>query len=165
MSTTSAFAQCLFYIVVSRHSVLGGGGSSVRRPVQVHRTSSGEVLQPWEGKTVRDLHNEYNNIFRHGNRNAASHLWSTFLIDRAVFMPAKRFRSLSAGYCAVSGSPVGPSDATRYKMRLDHVDGSGKQEGFMYYCCWPCVCDTQDFIKVDTMKCAQLMARTSTELP
>jgi len=22
--------------------------------------------------------------------------------------------------------------------------------GFMYYCCWPCVCDTQDFLKVDT---------------
>jgi len=20
----------------------------------------------------------------------------------------------------------------------------------VYYCCWPCVCDTQDFIKVDT---------------
>ena len=20
----------------------------------------------------------------------------------------------------------------------------------MYYCCWPCVCDTQDFIRVDT---------------
>ena len=23
--------------------------------------------------------------------------------------------------------------------------------GFMYYCCWPCVCDTQDFIRVDTL--------------
>ena len=22
--------------------------------------------------------------------------------------------------------------------------------GFMYYCCWPCVCDTNDFIRVDT---------------
>merc|ERR1719436_712924 len=22
--------------------------------------------------------------------------------------------------------------------------------GFMHYCCWPCVCDTQDFIRVDT---------------
>ena len=21
----------------------------------------------------------------------------------------------------------------------------------MYYCCWPCVCDTQDFIRVDTL--------------
>jgi hypothetical protein len=39
---------------------------------------------------------------------------------------------------------------TRYKMRLDRVDGTGKQVGFMYYCCWPCVCDTEDFIRVDT---------------
>merc|ERR1719283_215695 len=22
--------------------------------------------------------------------------------------------------------------------------------GFMYFCCWPCVCDTQDFIRYDT---------------
>lgn len=71
-------------------------------------------------------------------------------MDRAPFMPAKRFESLSGGYCAVSGSPTTPMDQTRYQMRLDRVDGSGKQKGFMYYCCWPCVCDTQDFIRVDT---------------
>ena len=35
-------------------------------------------------------------------------------------------------------------------MRLEKVDGSGREQGFMYYCCWPCVCDTQDFIRVDT---------------
>eukprot|EP00931_Biecheleriopsis_adriatica_P051160 TRINITY_DN29648_c0_g2_i1.p1 TRINITY_DN29648_c0_g2~~TRINITY_DN29648_c0_g2_i1.p1 ORF type:complete len:407 (+),score=56.61 TRINITY_DN29648_c0_g2_i1:84-1304(+) len=125
-------------------------GSSVRRAVEAHRTASGEVVQPWHGRSVQDLHKEYSNIFRHGNRNAASHLWSTFLMDRAVFMSKKRFLRLSGGYCAVSGSPVSPSDATRYKLRLDRVDGSGKQAGFMYYCCWPCVCDTQDFIRVDT---------------
>merc|ERR1712118_637336 len=34
-------------------------------------------------------------------------------------------------------------------MGLDKV-GGGKVQGFMHYCCWPCVCDTQDFIKVDT---------------
>jgi len=108
------------------------------------------MVQPWAGKTVRDLHQEYGNIFKHGNRNAASHLWSTFLMDRAPFMSAKRFETLSGGYCAVSGSPTTPMDQTRYQMRLDRVDGSGKQKGFMYYCCWPCVCDTQDFIRVDT---------------
>lgn len=21
----------------------------------------------------------------------------------------------------------------------------------MHYCCWPCVCDVQDFVKVDTV--------------
>jgi len=28
--------------------------------------------------------------------------------------------------------------------------GGGKRTGYMYYCCWPCVCDTQDFIRIDT---------------
>lgn len=65
-------------------------------------------------------------------------------------MTDKRFQKLSAGYCAVSGSPVTPMSQTRYKMRLEKVDGSGKQVGFMYYCCWPCVCDTEDFMRVDT---------------
>jgi len=109
------------------------------------------VVPTWGGTTPRDLHREYNNIFRHGNRNAASHLWSTFLFDRAPQMTSKRFEDLSAGYCAVSGSPVTPGDYTRYLLRLPSVEGGGKTvQGFMYYCCWPCVCDTQDFIRVDT---------------
>lgn len=128
----------------------GAGRGSVRRPLQSVHGSSGPLAEPWDGRTVQDLHREYSNIFRNGNRNAASHLWSSFLINRAPFMPRKRFIKLSGGYCAVSGSPVDPSDVTRYKLRLDHVDGSGKRAGFMYYCCWPCVCDTQDFIRVDT---------------
>jgi hypothetical protein len=110
----------------------------------------GGYVERWGGTSVEDLHREYGNIFQHGNRNAASHLWSTFLIDRAPFMPRRRFLQLAGGYCAVSGSPVTPGDSTRYRMRLPHVDGSGKVTGFMYYCCWPCVCDTQDFIRVDT---------------
>jgi len=103
----------------------------------------------WSGTTVRDLWGEYSNIFRYGNRNAASHLWSAFLMERAPKMSRARFVELSGGYCAVSGSPVTPMDQTRYKMTLDNVRG-GRETGFTYYCCWPCVCDTQDFIKVDT---------------
>jgi len=110
----------------------------------------GELVVPWKGATPRDLHQEYNNIFKYGNRNAASHLWSTFLMDRAVFLTERTFLDVASGYCAVSGSPVTPHARTRYKMRLQKVDGSGSEEGFMYYCCWPCVCDTQDFIRADT---------------
>lgn len=98
---------------------------------------------------VRDLHDEYYNIFKHGNRNAASHRWSTFLFERAHQMTDEKYEQMSSGYCAVSGSPVQPNDYKRYRLTLDKVDG-GKHTGFMYYCCWPCVCDTQDFIKVDT---------------
>jgi len=109
------------------------------------------LVPTWHGQSARDLHSEYYNIFKHGNRNAASHLWSSFLLQRSPQMSRSRFETLSAGYCAVSGSPVTPHDHTRYLLRLPSVEGNGKHvEGFMYYCCWPCVCDTQDFIRVDT---------------
>lgn len=107
------------------------------------------LVPEWAGTTVRHLWGEYGNIFKYGNRNAASHLWSAFLMDRAQAMPSKRFIDLSGGYCAVSGSPVTPMDQTRYRMRLQNVTG-GWETGMVYYCCWPCVCDTQDFIKIDT---------------
>lgn len=103
----------------------------------------------WSGRTHRDLHREYRNVFRHGNRNAASHLWSAFLLDRAGGMTHAELVHLFGGFCAVSGSPVTPHDYSRYLLRIDNVLG-GKEAGYMQYCCWPCVCDTQDFIRVDT---------------
>lgn len=124
-------------------------------------TATGEVEQMdpralagtgpiWDGTTVHDLHREYSNIFKFGNRNAASHLWASFLIERAWQMSVDRVTELFTGFCAVSGSPVTANDYRRYLLNLPHVDGSGKQSGIMYYCCWPCVCDTQDYIRVDT---------------
>jgi len=103
----------------------------------------------WHGTNVQDLHKEYYNIFKHGNRNAASHLWSKFLLERADQMTHDKLTYMFSGFCAVSGSPVSPQDRTRYRLNLDMV-GGGKRRGYMYYCCWPCVCDTQDFIKIDT---------------
>jgi len=101
------------------------------------------------GESVQELHKEYYNIFKHGNRNAASHLWSKFLLDRSEELTHEKFTFLMSGYCAVSGSPVTPADRTRFRLNLDMV-GGGKRRGYMYYCCWPCVCDTQDFIRIDT---------------
>ena len=103
----------------------------------------------WEPTSVQDLHREYNNIFRHGNRNAASHLWSTFIFERSHGLSPSTLEMLFTGFCAVSGSPTRPSDYTRYRLTLPLVSG-GITSGYMYYCCWPCVCDTQDFIRVDT---------------
>ncbi|KAL9186736.1 hypothetical protein ACHAXT_010456 [Thalassiosira profunda] len=100
--------------------------------------------------TVRDLHNEYRNIFRHGNRNAASHRWATFLLERAPQMTPRRLSAFFEGFCAVSGSPVRPSDHNRYRLTLPRL-GGGFATGYMHYCCWPCVCDTQDYIRVDTL--------------
>lgn len=104
---------------------------------------------PWTGKTVRDLHKEYYNIFKSGNRNAASHLWSRFLLDRSHEMTHDKFSYMFTGFCAVSGSPVEPSDKKRYQLTLDKI-GGGKLTGLTYHCCWPCVCDARDFMRVDT---------------
>ena len=67
----------------------------------------------WGGKNIRDLHQEYRNIFRKGNRNAASHLWSAFLLERAGGMTAAKLEEMFTGFCAVSGSPTRPSEHTR----------------------------------------------------
>lgn len=109
----------------------------------------GQQVAHWNGNTVRDLHAEYGNIFKYGNRNAASHLWSSFLMERAHQMTDEKFRYMSSGYCVVSGSPVRPNDYNRYRLRLPLVTG-GNHTGYLHYCCWPCVCDTQDFIRIDT---------------
>ena len=106
----------------------------------------------WRGETVQDLHAEYRNIFTQGNRNAASHLWASFILDRAHQMSESKLLLMFSGFCAVSGSPVRPSDYARYHLNLPSVtSGNALVSGFMYYCCWPCVCDTQDFIRVDTL--------------
>ena len=99
----------------------------------------------------RELHQRYSEIFRYGNRNAASHLWTSYILDRAAMTPAAQLELLFSGFCAVSGSPVYPSDYKRYRLRLKHAVTGVDEVGFMYYCCWPCVCDTWDFIKVDTL--------------
>ncbi len=99
----------------------------------------------------RELHQRYSEIFRYGNRNAASHLWTSYILDRASVTPAAQIELLFSGFCAVSGSPVYPSDYKRYRLRLKHAVTGVDEVGFMFYCCWPCVCDTWDFIKVDTL--------------
>jgi len=118
-----------------------------------------DVDAAWRGEHVRDLHQQYYNIFKHGNRNAASHLWSSFLLDRSHEMTHDKLTYMFSGFCAVSGSPVQPQDRTRYRLNLDKI-GGGKHIGYMYYCCWPCVCDTQDFIKVDTKNVTLLGGET-----
>jgi len=112
------------------------------------------VIEHWppatsDHATVQDLHREYNNIFLHGNRNAASHRWATFLLDRSHQMSEATITMFFTAFCAVSGSPVRPSDYNRYRLTLPNL-GGGFSIGYMHYCCWPCVCDTQDFIRIDT---------------
>lgn len=101
-------------------------------------------------QTPDDLHNQYYTIFPSGNRNAASHRWATYVLERSQDMTAETFRMMFSSFCAVSGSPVYPSPQKRWQMTLPQVTGGQDMTGMMYFCCAPCVCDTYDFIKVDT---------------
>lgn len=105
---------------------------------------------PW---TVGRLHSQYKNIFQTGNRNAASHLWFSFILKNAGIMPESEFLTLSSSFCPVSGSPLHqslPADRVTYKTSLPLVMGGGAISGYMHFCCWPCACDTEEHIQVDT---------------
>merc|ERR1719461_610386 len=105
----------------------------------------------WKGKNTDDFFNEYYNIFKSRNRNAASHKWAAFLLDRSMQFDEETFVKYFASFCPVSGSNVYTSDFKRYGMTLKHAANSNHERfGFMYFCCWPCICDTQDFIRYDT---------------
>ena len=141
--------------LVAALTTIGATSGSPAVPAAASGSSSPAVPVPaWPpatdpDATVQHLHREYDQIFLHGNRNAASHRWTTFLLDRAAQMAPERMDLMFSGFCAVSGSPVRPSDYNRYRLTLPRL-GGGLSTGYMHYCCWPCVCDTQDFIRIDT---------------
>merc|ERR1719295_99087 len=89
--------------------------------------------------TVSELHGNYHEIFhRSGNRNAASHLWASYILDRSTSFTSEEITNLFGGFCPISGSPVRPS--------AQSITGS------VSVCCWPCVCDLQEFVKADTLE-------------
>lgn len=99
-------------------------------------------------QTVDDLANQYNNIFKTGNRNAASHLWSSFVFNRSKGLEADTFQHLFVAFCPVSGSPLPDDPQTSYLVTLPKV-GGGSQRGVVHHCCWPCACDLLDAVQVD----------------
>ena len=102
-------------------------------------------------RTIRDLHHNYHSIFASGNRNAASHLWVSHVLDAAPQLTVAEVETLFSGFCAVSGSIVRPSDYNRYRLTLPAAGpGAERVSAYMHYCCWPCVCDVQDFVLADT---------------
>lgn len=100
--------------------------------------------------TPQQLWAMYSNIFTSGNRNAASHLWFTYVFERSSSMSRDVFLKLSSSYCAISGSPVNPRAAAIFGTSLPVVTGGSSVAGYMYHCCWPCACDTKDFVQLDT---------------
>lgn len=116
-------------------------------------TCSVLLTSPWRAtatlSTVDDLSAHYQDIFKTGNRNAASHLWTKFILDRAGKLDAETLTRLFRGFCPVSGSPLPDDPHTRYTMTLPLV-GGGRITGISHHCCWPCVCDMQNSVRVDT---------------
>lgn len=99
--------------------------------------------------TVDDLANEYGTIFKTGNRNAASHLWTSYILNRSTTMDLDTMTTLFRGYCPVSGSPLPDLPRTQFHVSLQSVNG-GMVDGVSHHCCWPCICDLQDSVRVDT---------------
>jgi len=98
---------------------------------------------------VDDLRSRYGDVFQTGNRNAASHLWTTYILSRASDCDSDTLDTLFRGFCPISGSPLPDDPRTQCSMTLPRVDG-GKAHGITHHCCWPCVCDMQESVLVDT---------------
>jgi hypothetical protein len=110
----------------------------------------GAVLKKTKAIDGSFVRSQYENIFPHGNRNAAAHRWFNYLYNQAkegtAFDPD--FAELNKYYCPISGSPTDGSNLAQ--IELSKV-GGGKEEGSFSFCCSPCYCDMVDLVKVDTI--------------
>ena len=101
--------------------------------------------------SVSELHANYGAIFSTGNRNAASHLWASWVLSKSAQSTVEELTVAFSGFCPVSGSPVNPSEYNAYHYTLKSlVPGTATLSGLMHHCCAPCVCDTHDMIWSDT---------------
>jgi len=105
------------------------------------------------GLTVKELHDAYWQVFpKTYNRNSASHLWSTYVINKVWGTHTKeQIYNLFAGFCPISGSIVRPSRYSKWNdLQLQSIFG-GSMKASVNVCCWPCICDLQQFVKVDNV--------------
>lgn len=110
----------------------------------------------------------YETVFKTGNRNSASHLWTSWLMKRSSTMTAAEFEKLFESFCGISGSIItksapdedmimpdglGLGGVTRWRLALKDLSGA-EHAGFMHYCtgcmAWPCLCDARENLKIDT---------------
>ena len=104
--------------------------------------------------TVNQLHEKYDEIFplTH-NRNAASHLWSSYVLKRASNMTESEIYQLFGGFCPISGSPVSPSPESLWQgVKVKKASNTLEEVSVsVHFCCWPCVCDLQALVKTDPL--------------
>jgi len=113
------------------------------------------LLHSSVGLTVTELHDKYWTIFpKTGNRNSASHLWSSYVVNQVWGTHTKEeIYKLFAGFCPISGSIVRPSRWSKWNdLKIKKATNTNAEElGSVHVCCWPCICDIQQFVKTDYM--------------
>lgn len=122
---------------------------------QIAKTHHGAGAGLRNGDDIDDLfggwfHQHKMKIFKSGDSFGAAYLWSAFLLQQSHEMTDEKLTQMFSGFCAVTGNTIDPEAGdARWRVTLDEIEG-GKRTGYMYYCCWPCVCDTRDHVKIDT---------------
>ena len=59
---------------------------------------------------------------------------------------------LFASFCPVSGSIVRPSTYSKWhNLKVRKATNNVEGLASVHVCCWPCVCDIQQFVKTDNM--------------
>lgn len=113
-SFVAVFVVCIVALAsaVSNASSISQGSAAV-----TYGSSSSVSIKPI--KSIRQLHAAYGEIFLTRNRNAASHLWISHVLQRAPLMTRAEVERALTGFCAVSGSPVTPHD---YNRRVENGD-------------------------------------------
>lgn len=101
-------------------------------------------------QSISDLVSHYEEIFKSGNRNAASHLWTSFILKNSKTYTPKQLETLFRGYCPISGSPLPDEPRTRFYVNLSDAVTGREHWGITHHCCWPCICDEQTAVKTDT---------------
>uniref|UniRef100_A0A7S4VEP7 Uncharacterized protein n=1 Tax=Alexandrium monilatum TaxID=311494 RepID=A0A7S4VEP7_9DINO len=80
-----------------------------------------QVAHAQPPRSIKDLERQYDNIFKTGNRNAASHLWSSYISKQSQDLNASTLEHLFTGFCPVSGSPL--PDTPQHRLRRDAPEG------------------------------------------
>tara|TARA_B100000674_G_scaffold429326_1_gene385152 strand:- start:191 stop:934 length:744 start_codon:yes stop_codon:yes gene_type:complete len=90
------------------------------------------------------LKENWNDIFPDGNRNAAGSKFFKYLIDQDLSYVD--FIEFNKRYCPVSGSLIRPGIEPSF-IALFENGSDFKTCGDVYFCCWPCACDSMKYAK------------------
>merc|ERR1712107_564644 len=76
---------------------------------------------------------------------------------------SREIHNLFGGFCPISGSPVRPSAWSKWgSIPFKKASNTGQSTtGSVSVCCWPCVCDLQEFVKADTLEVETREGRTT----